>query len=882
MSTRHLDTLFHPRSIAVIGGSDRVGSLGTHVLANLVQGGFEGSLFAVNPKRVERDGVRWVPGIDALPEVPEIAIVVTPSATVPGVCRELAKQGVKLAVILSSGLHDPTLRAAMLEAAGADLRIIGPNCLGILLPHARVNASFAPRNAAPGSLAFVSQSGALVTAMLDWASAKHVGFSAVISGGDMADVDLADLVDLLAADRQTKAILLYIEGIGDAARFLSAARAAAAIKPVIAIKAGRDPAGAVAATSHSGALTGSYDVHAAAFARAGIVLVDSLTELFDAAQMLACYRPRAGKRLALVSNGGGAGVLAADALPARGGMLATLAPATIESLDIALPAGWSRANPVDVIGDARPERFVAAVDAVLADPGVDALLVIHCPTAVATGTEIAHALIVNIAARDTTKPLIACWMGSANADAVRADFAKAGIPLFDNLDDAVRGFGHLMQAAISQELRMLAPPRARIAPTDQNKARAVISGARLERRAVLTAREAKTVLAAYGIPVPAGRLARTPAAVPQAAAGLPPPYALKLVSPQISHKSDVGGVCLDLASGEDAARAAAQMHAHIRHDHPEASITGFEIETMESHEGSVELLAGMSQDATFGPVIAFGAGGKAVEVIADRALGLPPLDARLAEEMIAATRVSRLLDGYRDVPAVDRAAVVQVLEALSQIAIDFPELAEIEINPLLARADGVIALDARARVQLEPSAPHLAIRPVPVEWTADLATRSGLKLHIRPVVPQDETTLADLFAHVSTEDLRYRFLTGITHVARERLVPMCQVDYARTINFLAFDGDRLVASAMLVSDPDHRRAELALAVHKDYKGKGVSWTLVQHVLRYAAAEKIETVESLESRDNHAALALEREAGFLAIPLKNDPGEVLMRRDVTGR
>lgn len=882
MSTRHLDTLFHPRSIAVIGGSDRAGSLGMHVLANLVDGGFEGLLFAVNPERVELDGVWWAHAIDALPEAPELAIVVTPATTVPGVCAELAGLGVKLAVILSSGLHDPSLRAAMLEAAGPDLRIIGPNCLGILMPHARVNGSFAPRSAAPGPLAFVSQSGALVTAMLDWASEKHVGFSAVISAGDMADVDLADLIDLLAADRQTKAILLYIEGIDDAARFLSAARAAAAIKPVIAIKAGRNQAGAAAATSHSGALTGSYDVHAAAFARAGIVLVDSLTELFDAAQMLACYRPRTGRRLAVVSNGGGAGVLAADALPARGGVLATLAPGTIEALDAALPSGWSRANPIDVVGDARPERFVAAADAALADPGVDALLVIHCPTAVASGTEIAHGLISSVGARRAAKPVIACWMGSTNADAVRASFAAAGIPLFDNLDDAVRGFGHLIRAAIGQELRMLAPPRAHIASANQAKARTVISGARLERRAMLTAREAKTVLAAYGVPVPTGRLARTPAAVPQAAAGLPGPYALKLVSPQISHKSDVGGVRLDLASGEDAARAATQMAARIRHDHPEASIIGFEIETMESLDGGVELIVGMSQDATFGPVIAFGAGGKAVEVVADRALGLPPLDGRLAEEMIDATRISRLLGGYRDVAAVDRAALVQVLEALSQIAIDFPELAEIEINPLLARTDGVIGLDARARVHLEPSAPHLAIRPVPVEWTAELATRSGLKLHIRPVVPQDETALADLFTHVSAEDLRYRFLTGITHVGRERLVPMCQVDYARTINFLAFDGDRLVASAMLVSDPDHRRAELALAVRQDYKGKGVSWTLVQHVLRYAAAEKIETVESLESRDNHAALALEREAGFLAISLDNDPGEVLMRRDVAAR
>ncbi|UIJ46322.1 bifunctional acetate--CoA ligase family protein/GNAT family N-acetyltransferase [Sphingomonas cannabina] len=882
MTIRNLDALFHPRSIAVIGGSSRAGSLGERVLENIIDGGFEGLIFAVNPKRVELDKTWWVHSIDALPEAPDLAIIVTPADTIPGIIGELGAKGIKVAVVLSAGLQDPALRDAMLAAARPHLlRIVGPNCLGVLLPHARLNASFAPRSAAPGRLAFVSQSGALVTAMLDWAADKHVGFSAVVSAGDMADVDLGDLIDMLAGDPATDAILLYVEGVTAPAKFMSAARAASRVKPVIAIKAGRSAAAGKAAISHTGALVGDYDVHAAAFARAGIVLVDSLTDLFDAAQVLCRHRPQGGDRLAIVTNGGGAGVLAADALADQHRTLATLSPQTVAALEPVLPHAWSRGNPIDVVGDARAERFSAAAEAALADPGVDALLVIHCPTAVATGTEIAAALATAVkTSNPARKPVIACWMGSANADASRAIFDDAGIPLFDNLDDAVRGFGYLRRAHLGQEALLRAPARVSIAAADKACATAAIASARPEGRTILNATEAKVLLAAYGVPINAIRFAQTPDAVAAAAADLAPPYAVKLVSPQLPHKSDVGGVRLDLATGEDAVQAAREMAARIRHSHPEASISGFEVETMVPIGDGQELLAGFANDPTFGPVLAFGAGGKAVEVVADRALGLPPLDDRLAEDMIDATRIGRLLKGYRDVPPADRAAIVRVLNALSAIAVDFPEIAELEINPLVATAEGVIALDARGRLFGDDRRSQLAIRPVPVEWTADLTTSSGLALHVRPVVPEDEALLADLFAHVSREDLRFRFLSGRESVGRDQLVPMCQVDYARTINFLAFAGNLIVASAMLATDPDHRRAELALAVREDCKGKGVSWTLVEHVMRYAAAEGIETVESLESRDNRAALALEREMGFETVPTADDASEVLVRRRVT--
>ncbi|MBA16589.1 MAG: GNAT family N-acetyltransferase [Sphingomonas sp.] len=882
MTVRNLEALFHPKSVAVIGGSDRTGSLGTHVLDNIVTGGFQGQIAAVNPRKVGREGVEWVTSIEALKFVPDLAVIVTPASTVPELIARLGAKGVRDAVVISAGLHDAALRRKMLEAAKPHLlRIIGPNCLGVQLPHARLNASFAPRSAAPGRLAFVSQSGALVTAMLDWASRRDLGFSAVLSVGDMADVDLGDLLDMLAADNATDAILLYVEGVTDAPKFLSAARAAARVKPVVAVKAGRSAAAGQAALSHTRALVGDWDVYAAAFHRAGIVLVDSLTELFDAAQLLSQIRPSANcRRLGIITNGGGAGVLAADALAETHGALAELSPASVAALDPHLPPGWSRANPLDLVGDARADRFTAAVQTLRDDDGVDALLVIHCPTAVATGTEIAISVAEATAnAGGRAKPVIACWMGSANAAAARPIFERAKIPLFDNLDDAVRGFGRLVQANEGRAALLRAPARVTRSEADRAVAGQIIAAARAAGRTTLSAPETRALIAAYGIPTVRSVTAASVDDVAAACAGLSAPYAVKLVSPAFPHKSDVGGVRLGLASPEAAATAAAEIAEHIAREHPDAPIDGFEIEPMVAPADGIELLLGIADNATFGPILAFGAGGEAVEVLRDRALGLPPLDDALAGAMIDGTRVSRLLAGYRNVAPADRGAIIRALNGVSAIAVDWPDILELDINPLLATSDGVIALDARARISEQPRAARLAIRPVPVEWTAELVTRSGLKLHVRPVVPSDEATLADLFAHMSPEDLRFRFLTGLPKVDRERLVALTQVDYRRTINFLAFAGDILVASAMLVADPDHVRAELAVATRADFKARGVSWALVEHVMRYARAEGISVVESIESSENHAALALEREAGFAVVPREGAPGEILVRRNV---
>ena len=882
MSIRNLDSLFRPRSVAVIGGSSRAGSLGERVLTNIIDGGFEGTIFAVNPHRVEFEDAWWIDSIANLPEGPDLAVIVTPAASVPAIIDALGEKGTRTAVVISAGFHEPEIRGAMLAAAKPHLmRVIGPNCLGVLMPHAKLNASFAPRAAIPGRLAFVSQSGALVTAMLDWAAERHIGFSSVVSVGDMADVDLCDLIDKLAADTATDAILLYVEGITDAPKFLSAARAASAVKPVIAIKAGRATGTAKAAMSHTGALIGAYDAHMAAFERAGIVTVDSLSELFDAAQLLCRCHPTTGGRLAIVSNGGGAGVLAADALAHTGGTLAALSADTVAALDRTLPHGWSRANPIDVVGDAHAERFTNATLAALDDPGVDAVLVIHCPTAVATGHEIATGLIGAIAQRKQgpRKPVIACWMGPANAHAAQAVFDAAGIALFDSIDDAVRGFGYLLRASQVRAARMRAPSPLTLAEADRAGADGVLADARASGRCVLSAIETRAILAAYGIPVVDARFAATPDVLLQNFYDLSPPFVLKIVSPDLTHKSDAGAVETGLPNREAVVAAARAMAARVAREHPDAHVAGFEVQPMLEIQPGREMFAGFADDPTFGPMLAFGAGGKAVELLHDRALGLPPLDDDLALKMVGDTRIAALLAGYRDVPAVDTREIVRVLNALSQIAIDHPEIAELDINPLVPTPMGILAVDARARIADPARRVPLAIQPYPAEWEAELTTRSGVALHVRPVRPDDEAALADMFAAVSPEDLRFRFLSAVRTVGRDRLVPMTQVDYRRTINFLAFAGGQLVASAMLASDPDGERAELALAVRADFKGKGVSWKLVDHVMRYARVRGIKTVESIESRDNHAAIALEREAGFEVAPHGDCGTEVVVRRRV---
>lgn len=687
------EALLRPGAVMLVGASHDTSKPGGAILRKLASADRSFALHAVNPRPIEVAGAQWSASIAAVPEPCELAVVALAAALVPDTIAALAAKGVRVAVVLSAGLGaDSKLGQLTLAAARASgIRIVGPNCLGLIVPGVGLDAAFAADDARPGKLAFLSQSGALVTAVLDWADSRGIGFSALVSVGDMLDVGLDELLALFGEDGDTSAILIYLEGLRDARPLLRALRAVTPRKPVIVLKAGRTREGVRAARSHTGALAGSYDVYCAALRQAGAVMVESLEELFDAAAVLARSAPLAGESLAIVTNGGGAGILAVDAMDGLPGRLAELSAETIVRLDGALPATWSRGNPVDIIGDAGVERYRAAVSQVAADPGVDALLVMNCPTAVVDSAAIAGTLAQDL--RDCGKPVLACWLGDGNARRARTAFAAGGIALFETPGEAIRGYSYLVQAA--RAARQVRPAGGEPSQALLAEARALVAAVRADGRLTLSELEAKALLALFGVPVVPTAEAATPAEVAAACARLPAPYAVKIVSPDLTHKSDIGGVALGLSDAPAAQAAAEAMFARIRTARPEARLQGFSVQPMIRRKQAHELFAGVATDPAFGPVLMVGAGGTAVEVLADRAIRLPPLDRQEAEAMLSETRISQLLSGYRDVAPTRREAVVEVLLALSGLVRLLPEIAELDVNPLLADAEGVIALDAR-------------------------------------------------------------------------------------------------------------------------------------------------------------------------------------------
>jgi acetyltransferase len=689
------DALLNPRAVMLVGASRDPHKAGGAILRNLIREKPEFRIHAVNPRPFDLPGAHWSRSVADVPERCDLAIVAVRAALVPEVIASLASHGTKVAVVISAGLTkaNALLDAALQAARTTGLRILGPNCLGVLIPPVALDASFAASGALPGKLAFLSQSGALAAAVLDWAREREIGFSVVASIGDMADIGLDELVRLFGDDERTSAILVYLEGLADARPFLDAVRDLGGRKPVIVLKAGRTQAAARAAQSHTGALAGAFDVYRAAFRQHGIVVVETLEELFEAAEVLArCSAPR-GNRLAVITNGGGAGILAADALANGAGKLATLSAGTVAALDAFLPPAWSRANPVDLIGDADADRYGAAIQAVLADAENYALLVMTCPTALRSCDDITAAVTEAVRTSGSTKPVLACWLGDANARCAAHVLEAAGIPLFDTPEDAVHGHSYLVQASRAVAA---APHIGREASEEtMDEVRALVGAVRADARLVLSELEAKALLAHFGIPVVPTRGALTPGDVYDACGQIEPPYVIKIVSPDLTHKSDLGGVALGLADAEAAMCAAKAMHDRIRAACPGARLRGFSVQPMIRRKQAHELFCGVATDPAFGAVLMVGAGGTAVEVLADRAIRLPPIDQHDAEAMIAETRISRLLAGYRDVPATRLDAIAEVLVALLDLVRLVPEIAELDINPLLAHADGVVALDAR-------------------------------------------------------------------------------------------------------------------------------------------------------------------------------------------
>lgn len=890
MSIRNLDHLFRPQSVAVIGASETPRSVGATVLHNLIDGKFAGAIMPVNPKHGELAGIKVYPTVASLPTVPELAVICTPPATVPALIGELGARGTKAALVITAGLgmskdsQGRTLKEAMLAAARPYLlRILGPNCVGLLVPGLGINASFAHTGALPGKIAFVSQSGALVTAVLDWAKSRGIGFSKFISLGDSADVDAGDVLDYLGSDAETHSILLYLESITAARKFMSAARAAARNKPVIVVKAGRIAEGAKAAASHTGALAGSDDVYDAAIRRAGMLRVTSTEDLFDAVETLARTRPLFGDRLAILTNGGGPGVMATDALILGQGRLAELSQETLRKLDTVLPATWSRGNPVDIIGDAPTERYVQTLQILLEDAQSDAVLFIHAPTAIVESSEIAAAVAPALA--KASRNVLACWMGGDAVKEARAIFARAGIPTYDTPEEAVRAFLQVVQYRRNQDLLMEVPPsRSSEFVHDREKAQAVIAGAVAEGRAMLSEPEAKAVLAAYSVPVVDTRIARTIEEAVKVAAEIGFPVALKILSPDITHKSDVGGVALDLENPQAVDDAAKAMQKRLQEYRPNARLQGFTVQSMARRPTAQELIVGTTTDAVFGPVVLFGQGGTAVEVVADRAIGLPPLNTVLARELISRTRVSKLLAGYRDRPPADITAISRTLIQLSHLIADIPQIVELDINPLLADDHGVLALDARMRVAASAASgvDRFAIRPYPEELEEWISWQ-GRRVLLRPIKPEDGTQHVEFFNALDPEDVRYRVFMRVRELQRPQLARLTQIDYDREMAFIATSEREpgrfeTLGVARAIADPDNVSAEFAIIVRSDIKGKGLGPVLFGKLIAYCRSRGIKELVGEALMDNQRIKGLVRRFGGSVS--SSELGTVRLRFDLT--
>jgi acetyltransferase len=891
MSIRNLDKMFHPRSIAVIGASARPKSVGAALMTNLMNGGFDGPIMPVNPKATALHGIMTYKDVASLPLMPDLAVIATPPDTIPGLVDELGRRGTRAAVILTAGFAEGEAAAGkarsaqMLAAARPYLmRIVGPNCLGIAVPGVGLNATFAPAALLPGNIAFLTQSGAMATTVLDWALPRGIGFSAIVSMGDMSDVDFGDLLDYFALDEATHAILIYAEGITQARKFMSAARRTARIKPIIVVKSGRAEEGARAASSHTGALAGADVVYDAAFRRAGMLRVNEVEELFDAAATLARMSPQRGNRLAIVTNGGGAGVLATDRLIEEGGKLATLSPDVIAKLNAVLPPTWSHANPIDLIGDADAGRYANSVSILIDDPGNDALLVAYCPTAIGSSAEAAKGLIGVLSKSNAAKKnVFACWMGAATVAEGRAQLIDAQLPDFETPERAVRAFMYLVRYRQNQDLLLETPTAGQPSQEiDLERARGLIRQALDDRREWLDPAEVAAFLACYNIPFARTQAVPDAKSAADAARQMNAPVALKIRSRDVVHKSDVGGVALNLTSPAEVAAAAARMNEKILQALPKAMLEGFIVQEMIHRPSAYELIAGVSTDPTFGPVILFGQGGTAVEIVRDKSLELPPLNRPLARAQIERTRIAALLKGYRDRPAADIDGVVGVLVQLSQIVADHGEVTEIDINPLLCDARGVIAVDCRIRVRASDvsAQSRLAIRPYPERLETEIRTPEGQVYKVRPIKPEDEPALRRFSEEVDTQDLWHGFFAPLRDRTHETAARLSQIDYDREMTLVAWEADRVAGLVRSLADADRDASECAVIIRRDLRQKGLAKQLLQALLSTIAILGIRKAVLIFPSDETRMLNIAADMAFAVGPMPAEASLLRATKDLT--
>lgn len=878
MSVRNLKSLFRPQSVAVIGATTKPKTPGAVVMKNLLQGNFAGPIIPVTTEHQSVAGVLAYPDVASLPMVPDLAVICTPPRTVPGLIRALGEKGTRAACIMSPGLDQEKaedgrslLDVAMAEAKPFGLRMLGPNSMGMLVPSIGLNASIAPEDALKGKIAFVSQSGALCTAVLDWACTKGIGFSHFIHTGEGADVSIGDVLDYLGSDPFTRAILLYLETLRGRRNFMSAARAAARNKPVLVIKAGRSTEGMLAASSHTGSLAGSDLVFDAAIRRAGMLRVQDIDELFGAVETLARSRPVKGKRLAIVTNGGGLGVVAADDLADGGGTLAELPPELLEKLNAILPPTWSHCNPLDIVGDADGERYAKVLTTLLDSKAVDGVLVMYAPTSMSDPEGVAEA-VIKVFKEKTRANIMTCWVGSQKVANARRMLAEAAVPTFETPYAAVQGFLHLLEYKQNQEMLMEVPASAAsdFVP-DTGFVRDIINEVIARGDSMMTEAEAKAVLDAYGIPTVETRMARHPAEASRIAKSFGTPVALKILSPDIVHKSDVGGVVLNLETPFEVEKAANSMLARVQQTYPEARIEGFTVQKMaERKPGTQELIVGIATDPLFGPVILFGQGGVAVEVIADRAVALPPLNLNLAADLVQRTRVASLLQGYRGRPPANIDAVHSVLIQVSQLIVDFPQIKELDINPLRCDAEGVLALDATIKVGPGTKGPHrMAIRPYPAELEEIFTMKdgSGRKTLLRPIRPEDEPNHHVLVSKMTPEDIRFRFFGLVHELPHSEMARLTQIDYDREMAFISEftheDGTKETLGVVrTVTDPDNEKAEFAVLVRSDLKGTGLGKRLLTKMIEYCRSRGTAVIVGQVLKDNIRMLKFVEHLGFV--------------------
>lgn len=881
VGTQSLDVFFAPKTVAVIGATETAGTVGRTILWNLVSNPFGGTVFPINPKRPSVLGVKAYKHISEVPEPVDLAVIVTPAATVPGIIHDCVEEGVQAAVVISAGFKEigpaglELERQVMVEARRGNMRIIGPNCLGVMSPLTGLNATFAAAIARPGNVGFISQSGALCTAILDWSLKENVGFSAFVSIGSMLDVGWGDLIYYLGNDPRTRSIVIYMETIGDARGFLSAAREVALNKPIIVIKAGRSEAAAKAAASHTGSLAGSDEVLEAAFRRSGVLRVNSIADLFYMAEVLSKQPSPKGPRLTILTNAGGPGVLATDALVTAQGELTELSPEVMESLNQILPPAWSHNNPIDVLGDASPERYAKAVEIAAKDPNSDGLLVVLTPQSMTDPTQTAEHL--KPYAKLEGKPILASWMGGAEVAAGESILNHANIPTFQFPDTAVRAFNYMWRWAYNlkglYETPSLPEDTAECAPnkglTDE-----IIQHARAAGRTILTEAESKQVLDAYCIPTVRTLVAATMEEAVQQAARIGYPVVLKLFSETITHKTDVGGVQLNLGDREAVERAWRRIQMSVTEKAGAGHFQGVTVQPMIKLGDGYELIIGSSLDAQFGPVLLFGTGGQLVEVFKDRALSLPPLNTTLARRMMEQTKIYKALKGVRGRAPVDLAELEQVMVRFSRLVVEQPWIKEIDINPLLATPERLVALDARVVVHgpevTAEQLPKAAIRPYPTRYVSNWSMKDGTEVLIRPIRPEDEPVMVKFHATLSERSvyLRYFHLMNLSQrVAHERLTRICFIDYDREMALVAerrnssTGESEILGVSRLTRILGTNEAEVAVLVSDQYHGRGLGKELLARLLIVGADEKLSMLKADILPDNRDVMRICEKLGF---------------------